>query len=174
MEDIVIDNIVIDSIETPIFIRLGKRNARAFAHEAGFGEGRTRNIQISHISGSAAGTISCAVTAYAGNAIRDLSLSDITLSFPGGGTEADVAGEVPEVAESYPINRMFGTNLPSYGFYIRHVSGLHMENILLRLRDADARPAIVLDDVHHMTLRDLDAAKAGPAIPVVPGNGITS
>ncbi len=167
MEDILVQNIVVDSIETPIFIRLGKRNARNFAGEDSFPDGVSRNIQLSNITGSAAGKISCAITAYAGNYIQNLSLTNISFSFPGGGTEEDVSDEVPDAAQSYPINRMFNTNLPSYGFYFRHIRGLYMSNVKMSLRSDDSRPAIVLDDVHDMTMRDIYPQKPVSGEPAV-------
>ncbi|HYW95938.1 MAG TPA: glycosyl hydrolase family 28 protein, partial [Bacteroidales bacterium] len=95
MEHIVVNNIVVDSIETPIFIRLGKRNARTWAKEDSIHEGRTHDIRIDNISGTAAGKISCAITAYPGNYVEGVSLTNINLSFPGGGSKADVSRDVP-------------------------------------------------------------------------------
>ena len=37
-------------------------------------------------------------------------------------------------------------------FYLRHIDGLKMKNVTLRLNDSDFRPAIVLDDVKNYAL----------------------
>ena len=59
----------------------------------------------------------------------------------------DVAGRV----EKYPEFSMFG-ELPSWGFYVRHVEGITFRNVHLSLRDSDFRPAFVFDDVHQLTM----------------------
>ena len=38
-------------------------------------------------------------------------------------------------------------NMPSYGFYVRHVKGIQFDNIEIRTEQEDLRPAFVLDNV---------------------------
>jgi len=54
--------------------------------------------------------------------------------------------DVPERENGYPEPSMFGL-LPAYGFFIRHVSHLEMDNVDVRFEQADDRPAFVLMDV---------------------------
>jgi hypothetical protein len=61
---------------------------------------------------------------------------------------------VPEVPKKYPEFSMFG-ELPAWGFYVRHVEGLQMKNVVLKLKKADYRPAIVFDDVDGLKLEAL-------------------
>ena len=49
---------------------------------------------------------------------------------------------------------MMGT-LSAYGIFIRHVKDIQMNNIRIAIRQEDGRPAIVLDDVHNSTFRDI-------------------
>lgn len=53
---------------------------------------------------------------------------------------------VREEIKSYPEFTMFG-ELPSWGFYVRHVKNISFKNIKLRLANEDFRPAFVFDDV---------------------------
>ena len=46
---------------------------------------------------------------------------------------------------------MFG-ELPSWGLYVRHVSGLEMKNVKLSVREQDFRPAYVFDDVKGLNI----------------------
>jgi polygalacturonase len=39
-------------------------------------------------------------------------------------------------------------DMPSHGFYVRHVKGIQFDNIEIRADKEDLRPAFVLDDVH--------------------------
>lgn len=68
---------------------------------------------------------------------------------------------VPEMPREYPEPSLFGV-LPSYGIYARHVTGLTVENVTLRNKVEDERPAVVLDDVNNATFRAFTAdTKAG-------------
>ncbi len=42
---------------------------------------------------------------------------------------------------------MFGI-LPSYGFFIRHVEGINLDNINLKLEKKDLRHAMIINDVN--------------------------
>lgn len=46
--------------------------------------------------------------------------------------------------------------LPSWGFYVRHVRGLTMKNMKLKLDDVDYRPAFMLDDVQNIMMDEVD------------------
>jgi hypothetical protein len=59
--------------------------------------------------------------------------------------------DVPERIEKYPEFSMFG-ELPSWGFYVRHVKGITFRRVQLSLRDTDFRPAFVFDDVTDLTM----------------------
>jgi hypothetical protein len=50
---------------------------------------------------------------------------------------------------------MMGT-LSAYGFFVRHVKDIQMNNIKVVICQEDGRPAIVLDDVHDSTFRDME------------------
>ena len=50
--------------------------------------------------------------------------------------------DVPENVKGYPEFTMF-EELPSWGFYVRHVKGIRMKDIRLRLKEDDFRPAFV-------------------------------
>ena len=59
-----------------------------------------------------------------------------------------------EAVEEDPEFSMFG-ELPSWGFYVRHVKGITFRNVKLQLAADDYRPAFVLDDVEDVTLEGL-------------------
>lgn len=54
---------------------------------------------------------------------------------------------------------MFG-ELPSWAFYIRHVKGLSMKNIDLKVLEEDFRPAFVFDDVSGLKLEKVTIVPA--------------
>ena len=89
-----------------------------------------------------------------GTTMENVSMSDIHLTFGGGGTAEDAARrELPEFAGEY---FMLGP-IPAYGFYARGVRGLTLQNIRLRTATSDLRPAVIFD---HVT----DAAISGLSV----------
>jgi hypothetical protein len=62
--------------------------------------------------------------------------------------------DVLENIKGYPEFTMFG-ELPSWGFYVRHVNGIQMKNIKLVIEKEDFRPAFVFDDVKKLKMEDI-------------------
>lgn len=160
MDGIVISNISIDSVEVPIFIRLGNR-ARKHTETAPEPEvGILKNIQISNVIARDAGVISSSITGIPGFYLDNINLSDITIISNGGGKSIDVNGII-ENEDSYPSPYIFKSDLPSYGLYIRHAKNVTMRNINLIMDGKDERVALVLDDVINGQFRDLRTAGLG-------------
>jgi polygalacturonase len=62
----------------------------------------------------------------------------------------EYAKDVPEFADAYPKNTMFGV-LPAWGLYARHVDGLELRDVAMHVLAPDAREMFVLDDVRALT-----------------------
>jgi hypothetical protein len=75
-----------------------------------------------------------------------VKLSNIRIFYQGGGTAAPAALEPPEKEVSYPEPSMFG-EIPAYGFFIRHVRDIELNNVEVSYARADMRPAFALKDV---------------------------
>jgi hypothetical protein len=120
------------------------------------GIGAMRNITISNIEATGANPTGCAISGLPKAAIENLTLSNLRLSFEGGGTKADAEREVPEKPAGYPEYSMFG-RLSAYGIYCRHVKGLKLFNVELQLENADQRHAVVFEDVEDALIDCLNA-----------------
>lgn len=100
------------------------------------------------------------ITALPGSPIMNLTLENIEITYPGRGNRAYAnmplsrLNEVPENAELYPEFSMFG-ELPAWGFYVRHVDGLTMKDIRIKIKKPDYRPALVFDDVKNLDLQSV-------------------
>lgn len=86
-----------------------------------------------------------------GNYIENVTLENITISYPGGG-DTNVAcvrinelDKVPEMPEAYPEFSQH-KELPAWGIYVRHAKNVLLKNITLTARKSDYREAIVFDD----------------------------
>ncbi|HXM36467.1 MAG TPA: hypothetical protein VN920_14835 [Pyrinomonadaceae bacterium] len=145
LEDVTISNITMRDIsQAPIFMRLGFR-ARGPKDKTTVGA--LRRVIISNIVVyNADPKYASIISGIPGHPIEDVRLSNIRIYSQGGGTKEQAALEPPEKENSYPEPNMFG-ELPAYGFFIRHVKALQMNDVEVSYIKDDARPAFVMNDV---------------------------
>jgi polygalacturonase len=158
MDRVTINNITMDGVQSPIFIRLGKRHPSV---------GQLKNVLISNVFAKTHSLLPCTITAVPGYYIENITLRDITVLVKGGGNLEEATRDVIENEKGYPENRMFGDSLPGYGFYIRHAKNIRMYNVQFYLMKPDYRSAIYLDDVHGIKIRDLSADKPEGTQPII-------
>ena len=142
IDGITVSNISMRDVQTPIFIRLGDRN-RTYRKEGGV----LKNINISNIVATAESLITCSITGVETGCVENVSINNVQISYPGGGTPDMVNKPVPEKMKDYPENRMFGNTLPAAGFYVRHARNVRFNNVRFDAAKPDARPLFFLDDV---------------------------
>lgn len=145
-DNVTIDNIFMEDVQTPIFIKLGKRGATKSKDPAAFYPGYLRNITISNVVAVSHSKITSSITGFPGYYVENVILKNITIITPGNGTAAEADTPLPENETAYPEARMFGVTLPSSGLYVRHAKGILLQNITLRTLSKDARPQIIMDD----------------------------
>lgn len=164
MDGVAISNITMRNTGGPVFIRLGNR-ARPYQKDMNApGVGTLRNVSLSTIVATGAAMTGCSITGLPGHPVENISLRDIRIVFAGGGTEEETKRIPEELPEKYPEYRMFGT-LPAYGFYIRHARDIRMDGVSLTTDTADARPAIVQEDVEGLALAGIrDNSGATPTV----------
>ena len=145
LEDVAITNITMrDIVNPPIFIRLGKRNR---GPKESMREGKLRRVIISNVVAyNAESKYASIISGIPGNDIEDVRLSNIRIYYKGGGTREQAALIPPEKEEDYPEPVMFG-EMPAYGFFIRHVKGLSMNDVEVSFMTEDVRPPFMLIDV---------------------------
>ena len=156
LDGITISNIAISGTTAPIFMRLGNRARKYRPNISPPHVGTFRNVLISNIVASGAGSTGCSITGIPGHMIENITLSNIKISFIGGDPEQLLLQNVPEYEEDYPESTMFGT-LPAYGFFCRHVDGLTFRDIDITYDEPDYRPALICDDVHNLKLFNFNA-----------------
>lgn len=157
MDQVVITNLTMTGIQTPIFIKLGSRK----------GVGTLKNIIISNIIASDESLMTSSITGIPGGYIENMIIKDVILNCRGTGLEEEASAPVPERNSVGPDNRMFGYSLPAYGLYVRHVKNLTFDNFRFNLLAPDARPAIVLDDCHHVRISDFSADQPSGRLPLL-------
>jgi polygalacturonase len=159
IEDVVVSNLTMRHTKSaPIFIRLGAR----LRGPAGTEIGTIRRVSISHVIASDADwNLGCVISGLPGHPIEDLSISDLVIEAQGGGPAELAERRPPEQEKSYPEPEMFG-DMPSFGFFLRHVQGVTLHHVRVRTLKPDARPAMVLDDVTGAWLDHLDLPRGLP------------
>jgi polygalacturonase len=142
LEDIAITNITMrDITSAPIFLRLGSR----MRGPAGVPVGALRRVLISNVvCSNAESKFGSILSGIPGHAIEDVQLNDIYIQHGGGGMASAI--EPAELENKYPEPNMFG-EMPSQGFFLRHVKNISLNNVEISSLKEDARPAFVLEDV---------------------------
>ncbi len=162
MENVTISNVVIDGPQVPLFIRLGNRGR---AYKRGLDSipvGILRNVKISNIIAHSSSSIGCSVTGIPGHYAENITLSNISISSPGGESHEQAKVEVPEQIKEYPEGNMFGV-LPSYGIYLRHLKNVSLVDMDFSFESDDRRHTIIADDVSGLVLSGIKADIASGA-----------
>lgn len=188
LEDIDIRNVTATNTGNAIFLRLGHRKGEA--------PGILRRVYIGNVKAEIPtakpdkgyeieGPIfkephninPSSIVGLPGHPVQDVTLENIDLTYVGGNSKdlayrsLDSLARVPERMPNYPEFSMFG-ELPSYGFYARHATGITFKNVRIQTKGADYRPALVFDDVQKLTLQQVTVPTA-PAQPTLVLNDVS-
>lgn len=156
LEGVTISNIRIEGTHVPIYMRLGNRARKFYDGQPEPGVGVFKDVIISNvIATNVQSPIGCSITGIPGHNVENVSLNNISIEFPGGGTIQDAEKIIPELEDHYPESTKWGT-LPSFGIFIRHAQNITLKNIELRLKTEDHRPAILCDDVKLLNIAGLE------------------
>ncbi|MEO1257334.1 MAG: glycoside hydrolase family 28 protein [Bacteroidota bacterium] len=168
-ENILVQNIEAENTGNPIFIRLGDRSKK---RPPGILKNVTiKNVKVQvpferpdykyEIRGPALpffhNTFPSSITGIPGHPVEHVLLENIEITYPGRGNNGlanlplSRLEDVPEKIADYPEFSMF-RELPAWGFYVRHVTGLKMENIVIKIEEPDYRSPMVFDDVDQLEI----------------------
>ncbi len=183
MENMTFSNIVMNNVSCPISLRFGNHHYNNEQRDEAYPYGEMKNIMFSNIRASVMDpeTLRKGIAGYypvevaarphegeqrqcisicgiPGHCVKGVTLSDIHVTCPGGGTLEEAARRnFPELEDQYPEYFMWGV-LPAYGLYARHVEGLTLNNVRFDLASPDLRPAITCDDVVDLEITSLKTA----------------
>lgn len=153
VRNINVSNITMSGVLTPIMIVLNRRH----------GPGTISDVSVTNVTAYAEGVIPCFIAGLPEKKVSNVHLGNINVVQRGG--MKDRIKPVPENPTCYPENRMFGHVLPACGLWARHVDGLYVSDMRVRLLEQDARPCVVLDDVSGDVITNLNASGTdGPLI----------
>jgi hypothetical protein len=160
MEGVLISNIRMQRVRTPIFIRRGLRHARSDGSP-----GTLRGVTIENIQATES-ILTSSITGLPGFNVEDVTISNMRIDSKEAGKAEWVSREIPDDPKAYPEARMFG-RLPAYGMYCRHVKGLRLRQMEFEAAAGEARPALFCDDVEDLEISGLRGAATAEGQPVV-------
>lgn len=172
IENIKVSNITAVNTGNAILIRLGHRN--------GDKPGYIKNVSIKNVKAQIPfgrpdidydlrgpevdyfhNPFPASIAGIPGYSIENVVLENIEITYPGRASKGMAylplsrLKDVLENEKGYPEFTMFG-ELPSFGFYVRHVNGIEMKNIKVTHEKEDFRPAFVFDDVKGLKMEKID------------------
>lgn len=140
IDGVVVSDVVMHDVVAPIFVRLGNRGR----DQRRASPGTLRNVTIRDVVASgASGTGS--ISGLPGHLVDGVTVERVRIVRSEGWRRARGL-DVPEQAGVYPRVDMYGI-LPAYGLYVRHARDVVLRDVEITMEEADARPALVADDV---------------------------
>jgi hypothetical protein len=153
LRNVEISDIEMANVKTPILVRLGSRlSVFRKGQDVQQQTGTLENVVIKNVKAISSDSTQLKpasgilITGVPGHDITNLTLQNIDISLPGGGSVEQGRIEVPEAVDKYPEVKTFGPTIPAYGLWARHVNGLKLYNISFLLKNDDQRPAIVCEE----------------------------
>jgi hypothetical protein len=177
LEDVQIENIQAKNTGNALFIKLGQRKTEA---PIGVVKNiRIRNVKVVVPAGKPDkgyemegpevqyphNPFPASISGLPGHPVENVTLENIKIVYEGAASKQvahfglDSLDKVPENANDYPEFSMFG-ELPCWGLYVRHVTGLQLKAILLKKDKEDFRPAMIFDDVQQLAVQELQIPSA--------------
>lgn len=155
VKNITVRNIEMDRITCPVFIRLGNRNR--YADETSDFSGSIEGVSIENISATRT-EIPVIITGVKNhkkgtNYVNDISLKNLNIEYTNESKEPlTFSVFVPQYEKEYPDSWRF-LNLPAYGIWARHISGLKIEGFNVTPRENTVRAKFVFKDIKNLDLR---------------------
>ncbi|ARV16549.1 glycoside hydrolase family 28 protein [Polaribacter sp. SA4-12] len=163
LKNMVFSNIVMKNVPRPIFMTFCQQKASVDAPDGMFPMKAMHHFNFNNMiidNSELDKDANIFITGMPNHYITDIQLSDIQMILPGGGTKEDAEKEnineyTLDVLDGWwPEFKLIGT-LPASGIYVRHVNGIYMNNIQIKMAGEDARPPIVLEDVPNYAANEI-------------------
>lgn len=162
LRNVTISDVAMDGVTVPISIRLGSR-LKTFrkGDKPKPAAGQLRDVMIKNVTAKNVGMIGMLINGIPEHPVETLTLENVQLELPGGGSAQDAKVQLPEKESAYPEYNAFGKTMPAYGIYARHVRGVTFTNVRTSMKEKDERPATVFVDVEDVTPKDFAAQAKG-------------
>lgn len=173
VEDITVERLKAVNVGNAIALRLGHRNQNKPPGVLRRVTLRDLDVQVrpekpgEHMeSGIAHNQIPSSIVGIPGHRIESVIVENVRIRAEGGGQRSkaeiklDALDTVPENIRDYPEFSMWG-ELPAWGIYVRHASGITFRDVRFETAKPDFRPAIVTDGVADLELHQMNIGAGG-------------
>lgn len=143
LDDVLISGVTIHNVTTPFH----------FVTKPGNTAGR---ITVERSSVTGAYLAAASIESWAETPISSVVFRDVSLEFRGGGKPAPT----PQVIKGPGVD---ARPLPAWGFYVRNVDQLTLENVRLSTEAEDLRPVLLAEKVGKLSLEGFHFPRAEPA-----------
>ncbi|MFR9600163.1 MAG: glycosyl hydrolase family 28 protein [Rikenellaceae bacterium] len=145
ISNVTIRNLTMQNVEMPIFVRISERR-RTYRDAKQRPVGSIKGLHISNIEAVVSPLADLRMSPPSGilvsgtpdHKITDLTIENVNITLPGGGTEADAKVVMPENIDQYPEYSHLGVS-PTYGMFVRNTEVFNYKNINFKLSGDDAR-----------------------------------
>jgi len=144
--NVVISNIVMQDVGTPVAILRGDRDRCAFAA----GPGSLQSIQISNVLATGA-KLPSVIAGLPGSPVTGIVIDGLSVTMAASVKGTVDLQQIPEEPKDYPQPTMFGP-LPAHAIFIRHASAVNLHNLRLQSGVGETLPFLVADDVSDLRL----------------------
>ncbi len=163
MQNILLENISMDHVGTPFFIRLGVRARPYKPGQYVSSINDVKGIQLHNITVINA-KLPSSIIGLHNKKISNITVTNYSVSY----SEVQEAGAYNEVEFQdfeYPAAVMF-SKLPAYGLYCRNVEELYLQNVSIFAASGEKRPAITIDRAEHVSLFGVKANTLNKSVPM--------
>jgi hypothetical protein len=179
MDRVTVNNITMHNVNGSIFVKVGSRNSAAMHNMTDRVDARRtgalRNVIFSNIVADGIGCwkedstasyfkarhderIGMVVVGQPGHPVENITFSNISLRFAGGGTQEDADREPKDhLPAGYPEYTNLGVT-PAYGITCLNVKNVGFHNVKVEYIREDARPAFCFKDAQNVYINNVQAA----------------
>ena len=164
MQNIVLENLTMDNVATPLFIRIGIRSRPYKQGQYVNKIDDVKDIYLNNISVINA-KLPSSIMGLHHKKIKNISINNYSVRYTES-QESDPYNKVPFEEFSYPAANVF-KNLPAYGLYCRNVEEIHLENVNMYSAENETRPALTFDRVNDLELFSIKAEGKDQSTPMI-------
>ena len=164
MQNILLENISMDNVATPVFIKIGNR-ARPYKQGQYVNAIEdVKNIFLNNITVTNA-KLPSSIMGLHSKKIKNVSVNNYSVRYRY--TQESIPyNKVPFEEFSYPMALMY-KNLPAYGLYCRNVEELRLQNIIMYSTENEKRPALTFDRIDNLELYAVKANVKNGVTPMI-------
>lgn len=164
MQNIVLDNLTMENVATPIFIRIGIRSRPYKQGQFVNKIDDVKDIYLNNITVIDA-KLPSSIIGLHHKKIKNVSVNNYSVRYSE--TQESIPyNNVPFEEFSYPMAIMF-QNLPAYGLYCRNVEALHLANVKMYSAENEKRPALTFDRVYDLELFSVTSEVKDSSTPMI-------